>query len=83
MTDDTRPRMPAATVETLARSVFEQAALYGFTRIDQVRLASALLSLCNAAGPAAATSAVPAPATAARGAPPRHPAPNSHAAPDW
>lgn len=73
MTDDTRPRMPAATVETLARSVFEQAALYGFTRIDQVRLASALLSLCNAAGPATVTSAVPAPATAARGA---HPQPS-------
>lgn len=54
MTDNTRPQMPAATVETLARSVFEQAALYGFTRIDQVRLASALLSLCNASGPAAA-----------------------------
>jgi len=54
MTDNTRPQMPAATVETLARSVFEQAALYGFTRIDQVRLASALLSLCNASGSAAA-----------------------------
>ncbi len=40
--------MPAATIDTLARSVFEQATSYGFTRIDHVRLASALLSLCNA-----------------------------------
>lgn len=42
--------MPAATIDTLARSVFEQAASYGFKRIDHVRLASALLSLCNAPG---------------------------------
>lgn len=65
MSDETRPRMPAATVETLARSVFEQAARYGFTRIDQVRLASALLSLCNAAGPAATGPGQKATATAA------------------
>ncbi len=48
MTDKPRQPMPAATIETVARSVFEQAASYGFTRLDHVRLASALLSLCNA-----------------------------------
>lgn len=43
--------MPTATIATLARSVFERARDYGFTRLDQVRLASALLSLCNTQGP--------------------------------
>lgn len=40
-------QMPAETIETLARSVFEQASRYGFSRLDQVRLASALLSFCK------------------------------------
>jgi len=48
MSEKRHPPMPAVTIETLARSVFEQATSYGFTRIDHVRLASALLSLCNA-----------------------------------
>lgn len=41
------PPMPAATIDALARSVFEQATAYGFSRLDHVRLTSALLSLCN------------------------------------
>lgn len=77
MTDNTRPQMPAATVETLARSVFEQAALYGFTRIDQVRLASALLSLCNASGPAAAAPGEHPPAAQAGTARPPPPPPGT------
>lgn len=51
MAGKTQPQMPAATIDMLARSVFEQARGYGFNRLDQVRLASALLSLCNAAEP--------------------------------
>jgi hypothetical protein len=45
--------IPAATIETLARSVHEQASAYGFTRLDHIRLVTALLSLGDD-GPAAA-----------------------------
>lgn len=40
-----RQQIPAATIETLARSVHEQASAYGFTRLDHIRLASALLAV--------------------------------------
>jgi len=38
-------QIPAATIETLARSVHDQASAYGFTRLDHIRLVNALLSL--------------------------------------
>jgi RimJ/RimL family protein N-acetyltransferase len=72
MIDKIRPQMPAATIETLARSVFAQARSYGFSRIDQVRLASALLSLCNA--PETGRSAAP-------GTAPRSSVPHAASAP--
>jgi RimJ/RimL family protein N-acetyltransferase len=42
---ETHQQIPSATIETLARSVHEQASAYGFTRLDHIRLVSALLSL--------------------------------------
>jgi len=45
MTKPASPQMPAATIETFARTVHEQASAYGFSSLDHVRLVTALLSI--------------------------------------
>ncbi len=44
-------QMPAATIDTMARTVYEQASEYGFTRLDHIRLVSALLSMDDESQP--------------------------------
>lgn len=42
---DIRPKIPDITLETLGRTLFKEAARYGFQRIDYVRFANLLLDL--------------------------------------
>ncbi|MEM7278541.1 MAG: GNAT family protein [Pseudomonadota bacterium] len=40
-------QIPAATIETLARSIFKDASKYGFGRLDLIRLINELMDLCT------------------------------------
>lgn len=44
-----RDPIPQATIDAIARSILARTSAYGFTLADEVRLATALLSLCDGA----------------------------------
>lgn len=41
-------KIPAETIDTLARSIFREASNYGFDRVDMIRLINELMDLCTA-----------------------------------
>jgi len=42
-------QIPAATIDTLARSIFKEASVYGFGQVDIIRLINELMDLCTGA----------------------------------
>jgi len=42
-------QIPAATIDTLARSIFKEASAYGFAQVDIIRLINELMDLCTGA----------------------------------